>query len=245
MSANWFQSPLAVDAALREPLRRALGSNVPLFAAVRSLLIRRVLTPEEAAVLERHRLGVLDVSTAFGRLEAEVLAAAPKARTGMLTMAVPAVPATPGKPTPAPDITPATIRIMIKAMGHAVRSAGSLDGLRDGEALASALGLGIARVLAEDLFPPLGTPDANARLREVVAGVLGARRVPEETLEAIGPLDRELVAQRLESRTELMMCVVPPARALTLGRVIRAACILMRQRPPVDADTLNQALVAR
>jgi hypothetical protein len=130
-------------------------------------------------------------------------------------------------------------------MAHAVGKAGSLDGLTDAEPLAQAVGAGIVRVLAEDLFPPLGTPDANARLREVVAGVLGSRRVSEETLDEIGPMDRQLIAQRLESRTSLMMCVVPPARALTLGRVIRSACLLLRQSPPVDAETLNQALVAR
>jgi hypothetical protein len=211
------------------------------------LLIRRCLTPEEVAMLGRARLGVLDVSTAFGKLEAEVLAAAPKARTGMLTLptAAPVVPAAAAAPTAAADIAPTTVRLMIKAMAHAVGKAGSLDGLTDAEPLAQAVGAGIVRVLAEDLFPPLGTPDANARLREVVAGVLGSRRVSEETLDEIGPMDRQLIAQRLESRTSLMMCVVPPARALTLGRVIRSACLLLRQSPPVDAETLNQALVAR
>ncbi|MDB5097098.1 MAG: hypothetical protein JWM80_1519 [Cyanobacteria bacterium RYN_339] len=249
MSANWFQSPLAVDAALREPLRRALGSSVPLLSAVRSLLIRRCLTPEEGAMLERARLTVLDVSTAFVKLEADLRASAPKARTGMLTLpsapAQPLVPAPVTAPTAAPDVAPTTVRIMIKAMSHAVRAAGSLEGLMDPEPLAQALGAGIARVLSEDLFPPLGDPDANAPLREVVAGVLGARRVTEATLDAIGPMDRQLVAQRLDSRMALMMCVVPPARALTLGRVIRGACMLLRQAPPVDADTLNQALVSR
>jgi hypothetical protein len=198
-------------------------------------------------MLGRARLGVLDVSTAFGKLEAEVLAAAPKARTGMLTLptAAPVVPAAAAAPTAAADIAPTTVRLMIKAMAHAVGKAGSLDGLTDAEPLAQAVGAGIVRVLAEDLFPPLGTPDANARLREVVAGVLGSRRVSEETLDEIGPMDRQLIAQRLESRTSLMMCVVPPARALTLGRVIRSACLLLRQSPPVDAETLNQALVAR
>jgi hypothetical protein len=247
VSANWFQAPLAVDAALRDPLRKALGANLPLMTAVRALLIRRCLTPEEGAMLERARLGVLDVSTGFGKLEAVVKEAAPRARTGLLTMPeAPLVPtATRTVPTPAQDIAPATLRLMIKAVAQAVRSASSLEGLMDAEALAQATGAGIARVLAEDLFPPLGTPDANRHLREVVAGVLGSRRVAEETLEGIGPLDRELIARRLEQRTALMMCVVPPARALTLGRVIRSACLLLRQQPPVDVDTLNQALVTR
>ena len=240
MSTNWFQSPLAVDAALQEPLKRALGSNLPLLAAVRSLLIRRCLTEVEAAMLTRARLSVLDVSAAFSKLESEVRAASPKARTGMLTLAQPSA-----ARTPAAEIAPTTLRLMIKATAHAVRNAGGLEGLVHAETIATNLGAGIARVLSEDLFPPLGDPDANSGLREVVARVLGDRRVPNETLDAIGPMDRMLVAQRLESRQELMMAVVPPSRAVALRRVLDAACVLLRQAPPVDADTLNRALVNR
>lgn len=258
--ANWFQSPLAADAALAEPLRRALAGKEALRGALRALLIRRRLTANDVAALTAAHIGVLDLCQALARLDLELpngpapargqtgrLAPPDAARTGLFSglMSPPPPPQPPrGSVRPAPDIAPVTMRVIVRAMNQAVGRYASLEALQDGEAFSQILGGCIARTLAEEVFPPLAQPDPNASHRELVAALLGSRSVDVGALAAMNALDRQLVARRLEDRQALMLAVAPPARKQAVAGVVLGACELLRRVPPATASEIESALAA-
>lgn len=233
-SANWFQAPLAADAALAEPLRRALGGREAVRLAVRSLLIRRSLTESEVAALTVARVDVLDLARAFTRLEVELPA--------------PGVVPRPEAPRPGPrqatDVSVQTLRVMTRAMGPTVQKIADLAALADGATVARTLGGCIAKALADEVFPLHGEPDPNRPHRELVAAILGARALEAELLTPLNALDRLLVARRLEERQALMLTVSPTGQALRLGRIVRTACEWLRRTPPGPAEELAIALRA-
>lgn len=239
---NWYQSPLAVDGALIEPLKKALPGREVLRAAVRSLLVRRAILPHELTAMEAAGLGPLDLSAAFAKLGEE---------TGTKEKDLMAGPGLPGRArgtNPLRQDSLAThnpmLRVLIKAMAHVVRTTPQIAGLVASDQLNGAIGQAVARIMAEECFPSLGRPDPNAGLRQAAQDLFATRSFGPDALEGMGVMDRAHLAARLESRLELMAQVVPPARAEMLERVVRVAGVNLRRNPPLGLDELNEALAA-
>lgn len=218
---NWYAAPLAVDGALAEPLRRLATNRVAVRNAVRGLLVRRMLAPHELNALRAAGVGALELSQAFAALTT-------------------ALPPAAGRAGP--------LGVMVRAMGRVVRNARDLAELGDALQMQKGIGQAVAHALAEDLFaapktaPLSAEGDMSAVLRRAVLELLTARTVTAETLDRIGPLDRRLLASRLEERLPLMRAVVPPARGDALEAIVRIAGIQLRLTPPVDAWALDAAL---
>ena len=218
---NWYGAPLAVDAALAEPLRRLPTTRVAMRSAVRGLLVRRMLAPHELGALRAAGVGPLELSQAFTALSAGLPPAAGRA---------------------------GPLGVMVRAMGRVVRNVRDIALLGDELEMQKAIGGAVANALAEDLFPVLKTApliaeaDTSIVLRKAVLELLTARTVTADTLERITVLDRRLLARRLEERLPLMRAVVPPARGEALERIVRIAAGQLRLSPPVDAWALDAAL---
>lgn len=221
---NWYASPLAVDGALAEPLRKLATSRVALRGAVRGLMVRRVLGELELNAMRAAGVGPLELSQAFTALQA-------------------ALPPGGGQVV--------ALGVMVRAMGRVARNVPSIEQLGDAMEMQKAIGGAVAHALAEDLFPASKTAplleggDMSALMRRAVHELLTARTITADTLDRINVLDRRLLAGRLEERLPLMRAVVPPARGDALERIVRIAAGQLRKTPPVDAWTLDAALAAR
>ena len=221
---NWYAAPLAVDAALAEPLRRLETTRVAVRGAVRGLLVRRMLAPHELNALRAAGVGPLELSQAFTALVATLPPAAGRA---------------------------GPLGVMVRAMGRVARNVRTIEALGEDLEMQKAIGVAVAHALAEDLFPPSKTAplleagDMSAVLRKAVLELLTARTITADTLDRVPVLDRRLLAGRLEERLPLMRAVVPPGRGDALERIVRVAATQLRLTPPVDAWTLDAALAAR
>lgn len=218
---NWYAAPLAVDGALAEPLRGLVATRVAVRYAVRGLLVRRVLAPHELDALRAAGVGSLELSQAFTALAAVL----PQAARGT-----------------------GPLGVMVRAMARVVSTLPDQAELGDALAMQKAIGLAVAHAIAEDLHPPSKTSplaaggNIDALMRRAVVQLLTARTIMADTLDRIGPLDRRLLASRLEERLPLMRAVVPPARGDVLEAIVRVAAGQLRLSPPVDAWTLDAAL---
>lgn len=217
---NWYAEPLAVDGALAAPLRALVTTRVAVRAAVRGLLIRRALTQPEVLALRGAGVGPLELSQAFTALAAAL---------------------------PPADRQGHPLAIMIRALSRVVRTASHVEALGDEAGMVRALGEAIAHALADTLFPRVSGADDEANdlskpLRQAVFELLTARRIAAATLDAIPPMERSLLASRMEERLPAMRAVVPPSRGDALERIVRAAGIALRRTPPIDADDLDAAL---